>query len=71
MMDALVPSPPVWLTTGELAVRWKLTERTLERWRAERYGPVWHVLGGSIRYLMSEVEAFENRTRRGGKDERR
>lgn len=70
MMDAAISSAPIWLTTAELADRWKLTERTLERWRAERCGPSWHVLGGSIRYALAEVEAFETRARRGGSDER-
>ena len=70
MMETMIPSSPIWLTTAELAERWKLTERTLERWRAERYGPCWHVLGGSIRYALAEVEAFETRARRAGRDER-
>ncbi len=26
---------PVWLTTAELAERWRATTRSLERWRAE------------------------------------
>lgn len=50
-----------WLTTAELAERWRMTTRTLERWRAERYGPAWHQLGGSIRYSMTDVEGFEAR----------
>ncbi|AZL57777.1 DNA-binding protein [Tabrizicola piscis] len=54
-------SPPaiIWLTTGELADRLRLTTRTLERWRAAQYGPEWHQMGGSIRYSLADVEAFE------------
>jgi hypothetical protein len=55
-------SAPIWLTTAELADRWRLTTRTLERWRVERYGPEWHHIGGSIRYSMVAVEAFEAQT---------
>ena len=55
-----------YLTQRDLEARWKLSGRTLERWRAERYGPAWVTLGGSIRYRLGDVEAFETRHRRGG-----
>ena len=61
------PSEPIWLITVELADRWRMSERTLERWRTEGYGPAWHRIGGVIRYARVEVEAFERRTRSGGK----
>lgn len=54
------------LTTSELASRWRMSERTLERWRSERYGPAWLILGGQVRYRMTDVEAFEARHRRPG-----
>lgn len=47
------------LTQRELAARWKLSGRTLERWRAEPYGPAWISIGGSIRYRMTDVLAWE------------
>ncbi len=31
--------------SAELADRWRLTTRSLERWRAEPYGPAWHRIG--------------------------
>jgi hypothetical protein len=58
------PAMPVHLTPGELALRWKITTRTLERWRAEPYGPAWTHLGGSVRYRLADVLAFEARFRR-------
>lgn len=51
----------VFLTQRELEARWKLSGRTLERWRAEDHGPPWVIIGGSIRYLFSEIEEFEAR----------
>lgn len=60
------PSPPIWLTTAELAKRWRMTTRTLERWRAEPYGPTWHHIGGKILYLQDDVLAYEERHRRMG-----
>lgn len=55
----MMPENPVNLTTNELAARWKVSGRTLERWRAEPYGPAWIHIGGSIRYMMRDVLAWE------------
>lgn len=49
----------VYLTQRDLAGRWRVSGRTLERWRAERYGPAWIRIGGSIRYRMADVLAWE------------
>ncbi|WP_272011131.1 helix-turn-helix transcriptional regulator [Roseovarius sp. ZX-A-9] len=49
----------VHLTQRELAARWRVSGRTLERWRAQRFGPAWITIGGSIRYRMSDVLAWE------------
>lgn len=49
----------VQMTPRELAVRWKVSLRTLDRWRASRYGPAWITIGRSIRYRLSDVLAFE------------
>ncbi len=51
--------PDRHLTTRDLAVRWRLSMRTLERWRAERYGPRWITVGGSVRYRFEDVLAYE------------
>lgn len=48
-----------YLTQKDLATRWKVSIRTLERWRDKRYGPAWITLGGSIRYSFADVRAFE------------
>lgn len=50
---------PVLLTQRELAERWKVSGRTLERWRADVFGPAWLLIGGSIRYRLEDVLAFE------------
>lgn len=57
---------PDWFTTSELAERWRMTPRTLERWRAETYGPAWHQIGGKVLYLIDDVLAYEARHRRTG-----
>ena len=47
------------LTPRELADRWKVSIRTLERRRAEQSGPAWFRIGGSIRYRVKDVLAWE------------
>ncbi len=43
----------------ELARRWKLSPRTLERWRWTGEGPRFIKLGGRVVYRLEDVEAFE------------
>ena len=59
--------PDRHLTTRELAARWRLSLRTLERWRAEGYGPAWLTIGGSIRYRLEDVLAYEEAHAGGGR----
>ncbi len=52
------PTPPVFLTSAELADRWKVTPMTLRRWRASKKLKAHH-LGGTIRFSISEIERIE------------
>ena len=54
------------LNEHELAVRWGLSVKTLQRWRQEQLGPVFCRLGSRVIYLITEVEAFERRYARYG-----
>jgi len=49
----------VFLNKEQLARRWHLSPRTLERWRWERIGPHYLKIGGRVVYQLSEVEAYE------------
>ncbi|WP_347882304.1 helix-turn-helix domain-containing protein [Jannaschia ovalis] len=53
------------LRERDLAERWAVSQRTLQRWRAEGYGPAWINIGGSIRYKLATVEAFEGQMQSG------
>ncbi len=44
----------------ELAARWKISPRTLERWRWTGEGPRFMKLGGRVIYRIDDVEAFEH-----------
>ena len=43
----------------ELAARWNISPRTLERWRWAGEGPQFIKLGGRVVYRLEDVEAFE------------
>jgi hypothetical protein len=47
------------LTAKELARRWNLSFRSLERWRLEGKGPPFMKLNGRCRYRIEDIEAFE------------
>jgi predicted site-specific integrase-resolvase len=43
----------------DLARRWKLSPRTLERWRWKGEGPVFLRVGGRVIYRLEDIETFE------------
>jgi hypothetical protein len=62
------PPDPICLSETHLARRWNKSTRTLQRWRAQGYGPAHIRLRGGVRYFLADVLAFEARLRRGGSD---
>ncbi len=51
--------PPTFLHTVELADRWKVSPRTLERWRWLQKGPAYVRIGGRVVYRLDVIEAYE------------
>lgn len=49
-----------------LSRRWKLSPRTLERWRWLELGPPFLKVGGRVLYRLDDIEAFEASCRRNG-----
>ena len=47
------------LSQHELARRWAVSPRTLERWRWTAEGPRYLKLNGRIAYRLIDIEAFE------------
>ena len=43
----------------DLARRWKLSPRTLERWRWAGCGPRYVKVGGRVLYRLEDIEAYE------------
>ena len=51
--------PITHLHQVELARRWKLSPRTLERWRWLGQGPQYVKVGGRVVYRLEDIEAHE------------
>jgi hypothetical protein len=51
--------PILHLNQAQLARRWSLSPRTLERWRWQDQGPAYLKVGGRVVYRLEDVEAFE------------
>lgn len=47
------------LNQKELAERWTISHRTLERWRWAGEGPAYMKIGGRVVYRIADIEAFE------------
>jgi hypothetical protein len=47
------------LNQVQLARRWSLSHRTLERWRWQKIGPPYLRVGGRVLYRLEDIEAFE------------
>jgi predicted site-specific integrase-resolvase len=47
------------LKQRDLADRWNISPRTLERWRWVGEGPQFIKIGGRVVYRLEDVEAFE------------
>lgn len=43
----------------ELSRRWRLSPRTLERWRFQGTGPRYLKVGGRVVYRLEDIEAYE------------
>lgn len=58
-MSAAVSRPVQHLHQTDLARRWRISPRTLERWRWLGQGPRYLKIGGRVVYRAEDVEAYE------------
>ncbi len=52
------------LAQVELADRWRISPKTLERWRWRKQGPAYLKIGGRVVYRLADVLAYEAAQRR-------
>jgi hypothetical protein len=55
--------PRYLLNQIELADRWRISPRTLERWRWLNQGPAYLKIGGRVVYRRDDIEAYEAQQR--------
>jgi hypothetical protein len=53
------------LTQLDLSRRWRVSPRTLERWRWLGQGPIYLKVGARVIYRAIDIEAFERRQAHG------
>lgn len=51
--------PTKHLRQAEVAIRWCISHRTLERWRYTGQGPRFLKAGGRVIYRVEDIEAYE------------
>lgn len=49
----------IYMSSHQLAQRWCMSPKTLERWRWEGNGPQHLKVGGKVLYPIADVVAFE------------
>ena len=58
-MDTFQFSQKITLNENELATRWGISPKTLQRWRCEGRGPKYFKLSKRVSYPIDEILAFE------------
>lgn len=53
------PAPVRHLRQTELATRWGVSQRTLERWRYRNTGPTFLKISNCVLYRLADIEAYE------------
>ena len=63
-------NPIRYLRQDDLAERWQISPRTLERWRWSGDGPRFLKVSGKVLYRIEDIEAYEAAHVRSRTDER-
>jgi predicted DNA-binding transcriptional regulator AlpA len=67
--SSLSHSYPRHLRQAELAQRWGISPRTLERWRWLNQGPQYLKIGDRVAYRLEDVLAYETARRRSTQEQ--
>jgi predicted DNA-binding transcriptional regulator AlpA len=54
-----VSANTIFLTEKQLAERWNISVKAIQRWRVVGQGPKWMKFGSAVRYPLAEVEKLE------------
>ncbi len=58
-MTTTLPAAIRHLNQHDLAARWGVSVRTLERWRWLNQGPAFLKIGGRVAYRQEDIKAYE------------
>lgn len=61
--------PGSFISEVVLSDHWDVSRRTLQRWRQSGEGPPYVLIGGSVRYRVEDIRAYENRMRRNAESD--
>lgn len=50
------------MTERQIAARWRISVKTLRRWRLDNEGPIWHKLFHHVRYHEADIFEFERQS---------
>ncbi len=53
-------------TERQVALRWRISLKTLRRWRLDNQGPIWHKLFHHVRYHEADIIEFERQPDKNG-----
>src|SRR4051794_30858769 len=62
---------PIFLTEKQLASRWNISVKAVQRWRVVGQGPKWMKFGAAVRYPPAVVEEMEAASLRSSTSEKR
>ena len=62
--NQMTSSKKEFLTTNELAERWRVSVDSVLRWRREGTAPPFYTIHGSILYKLADVEELEKAKRK-------
>jgi hypothetical protein len=69
--DPRSPDATSHLAQTDLARRWKISPRTLERWRSQGQGPRFLKIGGRVLYRQADILMYERAQQRSRTARRR
>ena len=55
---------PVYLTSNELAERWRVSISSVIRWREQGKPPAFYKINGNILYKLADIEDLEKANRK-------
>lgn len=56
----------IFMDQDEVAARWGVSPRTLERWRHFKRGPRYIKIGARVLYRLTDIETYEVQRSRAG-----